>query len=199
MRTLELETYIIDKKVYKYVSKSIVATEKMMMKNSSEAIVKKKYIKKNFHNTGAIFRIDTLSETQGKESATGKLSADLNSLMHHISVGTTATGELQTIFNMDQVIDTWDALKKRWKKEAPRKNRKQVQKTIDAVEENLENGSFVKDIASQGMLHFLLNGLYTNYGKDNCIVIARDLNKFLVTQPLPLNITAQLVNSVFIS
>ena len=55
MKVLELETYTIDKKVYKHESNSIVATEKMMMKNSSETVVEKKYIKKNFNKTGNIF------------------------------------------------------------------------------------------------------------------------------------------------
>lgn len=193
MKVLELETYTIDKKVYKHESNSIVATEKMMMKNSSETVVEKKYIKKNLNKTGNIFKINTLSEIHGKESASGKLSTDLNALIHNISVGTTASGELQTIYNMPEVMDKWDVLKKRWKKEATKENKDQVQKTINTVEENLTNGSFIKNIASQGVLHLLLNGLYNNYDENDELVIEKDLNKFLVTQALPLNITYKII------
>lgn len=191
---MELETYGLDRKVYKHESATIVATEKMMMKNSSETVIEKKYLKQGLDGTGHIFSIKTLSETYGKDSATQKLSRDMNSLISQINVSTNTSGKLRHILNKYDVIDKWAVLKKKWKKEATKEDREQVLKTIETVESNLTNGSFEGDITNQGALYFLLNGLYGSYDEKKAVLVKRDLNKFLVTQPLPLNITYEIVD-----
>ncbi|GAA0873423.1 hypothetical protein GCM10009117_25700 [Gangjinia marincola] len=186
---LELETYITKGKLYKHNARSIVATEKLMMKNSSETMVEKEYISKKPFGQGDIFRVITHSETYGAESATEKLAKDLNSLISNIGVYTNELGYLEAIINKEEVFDKWHVLKKRWKKESSKEESAQVAATIHTVEENLQNGSFVREMTEQGALYFLFSGAYRSYSNKEPIEVKRDLNKFLVLQPLPLNIT----------
>lgn len=187
-RLLEMETYAVTGKLFKHESVSIVATEKMMMKNSSETVLEKSYIGRAPSNDGNIFHLVTHSEKHGKENATLKISRDLNSLITDISVYTDENGKLKSIINKHEVLDKWDELKKVWEKEADKEDKKQIENTIYTVQENLRNGSFEKDIANQGALYFLLSGAYRAYSTEEPITVERDLNKFLVTQNLPLNI-----------
>lgn len=193
-RILKFDAFVSDSRRYKHEASSIVATEKMMMKTSSETLIEKKYLEKSLDKSGHVFNIKTLSETYGKESATEKISKDMNSIVNNIDVITDAKGKLSKIYNMPDVIKRWDDVKKKWKKEATNKNREQVQKTITTVENNLKNGTFVDDISNQGVLYFLLNGLYGSYDDKEELQLERDLNKFLVTQPLPLKINYKVVD-----
>lgn len=184
---LDLKTHVVNKKKFKHESASVVATKDMMMKNSSETVVQQEYIRRQPDNKGNIFKINTLSEKISDGSATKKISADMNSLINEISVGVDEQGNIKNIYNIYDIEEKWEVLKKRWKKEATKEDKEQILKTITIIDSNIANGSFIKEIAQQGVLHFLLHGLYNNYTKD--VVVQKDIVKFLVTQSLPLNIT----------
>ncbi len=189
----QINPFVYQNKTYRHQAKSIVATKDMMMKNSSETVIKKTYVQKNISGQGYIFDVETLSEKVGKESATAKLNADMNSLTKKMTVGTNLKGSFEKIYNKREVIDQWAKVKKKWKKEATKEEREQVEKTISIVEQNLANGSFEKEVAQQGVFYFMFPGLYGDYPKEGTVV-KRQLSKFLVTQPLPLKITYRLIN-----
>ncbi|WP_109852724.1 hypothetical protein [Aquimarina sp. AU58] len=192
-KTLELETYAVEGKLYKHESKSIVATEKMMMKNSSEAILEQTYVRQNPLKNGNIFHVKTHSENYGKENATLKITKDMNSLINDIGVITDQTGKVIKITNKHEVLDKWGDLKKRWKKETTKEDREQVLRTIATIDHNIVQDNFDTDVTNQGALHFLFSGLYGAYPKKEGKVMQKDLSKFLVTQPLPLLITYTIV------
>lgn len=193
-KRLEIKPYANQQKKYRHTSKSIVATEGMMMKNSSETLLQKTYVQRDITGEGHIFDIKTISENFGKDSATEKLNRQMNALLQEVTVGTDAAGHFKKIYNKPLVIEKWGKLQKQWKKEATKDTREQINKTIAIVEENLINGSFEKEVAQQGALYFLFPGLYGNYAAASETIVKRQLAKFLVTQPLPLKISYKLVS-----
>lgn len=193
-KTLQIQPHALQRKNYRHTSKSIVATKDMMMKNSSDTVLQKTYIQKNISGTGHIFDVKTLSENFGKDSATGKLNKEMNSLLHEITVGTDEIGKFKKIYNKPTVIKKWAKVRKKWKKEATEETSAQINKTIKIVEENLANGSFEKEVANQGALYFLFPALYGNYADTSETTVKRQLAKFLVTQPLPLKIDYKLIS-----
>ena len=191
-RKLQISPSALQHKTYRHESKAIVATKEMMMKNSSESTIKMTYLQKNEMEGGHVFSLETLSEKFGKDSATEKLSRDMNSLIQQVTVGTNTQGKLVKILDKHLVVDKWKGLKKKWLGDAEEEEKPQINRTIAIVEENLTNGTFENDIANQGMLYFLFPGLQGNYDAKER-TIERKLNKFLVTQPLPLKITYTIV------
>ncbi len=190
MMELDLKTYHIKSKLYRHNSKSIVATEKMMMKNSSETFLEKAFSNKGQQfGIAPLFHVQTFANNISKGSATEKLTRDMNTLVNDVVFHTDATGKVNSIVNKNVVLDKWESLRRKWKKEATKEERDQVLKTIATVDENIVKTSFDTEIAKQGAFHFLFAGLYGNYQETNTRDVKLELDKFLVTQPLPLKIT----------
>ncbi|QLG46842.1 hypothetical protein [Costertonia aggregata] len=192
---LQIRPHALQRKNYKHTSKSIVATKDVMMKNSSESVLEKTYVRPNITGEGHIFDVRTISEDFGKDSATEKLNREMNALLHEVTVGTDEKGNFKKIYNKPLVIEKWGKLRKKWKKEATKETRDQIDKTIAIVENNLKNGSLEKEVANQGALYFLFPGLYGNYTNASENTVNRQLAKFLVTQSLPLKIDYKLISS----
>ena len=189
---LQIKPYALQRKNYRHTAKSIVATNDIMMKNSSETVLQKTFVQRNISGNGLIFDLKTISEKFGKGSATENLSGEINTLLQEITVGTDQKGNFKKIYNKPDVIKRWSNIRKQWEMEANNVTREQINRTIAVVEDNLTNGSFEKEVANQGALYFLFPGLYGTYSAHSETVVKRQLAKFLVTQPLPLKIKYKL-------
>ena len=194
---LERKTHAIRSRSYQHSAQSISATEKLMMKNSSKALLKLTFLPTGRAlDASPEFLVRTYADEQSPGNATRKLSEEMNALVSEMLVQTDQQGHLKRILNKEQVLEKWQKLRKTWQKEARRQARPekaQMLKTIATVDEQILLPSFDESIAQQGALYFLFAGLYGDYGSDKQRVVHRTLDKMLLSQGLPLKILYQLI------